>query len=336
MLGAAFCELGSRSDKTFPARELAERRPSNAFHNVLEMRVRDAGDDGVDVFLLVLLRNTMFRRYQGGGLCKNVVDDAEDFWIVHGFVDGLLPGVIAIICGRSVRGVDGVQLALNERGQRVNPVDGRDVRVSEALERSLLHDPLVELLDLDVQAGIGILRGHDPVDGGIGETRASREGFAAGAIGVVDDEAVQGVRGTNGILASHHRNGYLEGTLVDALGDSAGDGLEDTRADCAGDDVGGGDLVDDFLEVVLGVDGTVIGDGLGVLTLGADLGDVVGRGGIEGVDDAVHDINEDDLEAGLVEELADEATADVAATKVDSFLPHRVVVSAGRRGWVLV
>lgn len=47
--------------------------------------------------------------------------------------------------------------------------------------------------------------------------------------------------------------------------------------------------------MVLGVDGTIVGDFIDLLTLGANLGDGVGGDFLELLDDAVHDIDEDNL-----------------------------------------
>lgn len=67
---------------------------------------------------------------------------------------------------------------------------------------------------------------------------------------------------------------------------------------------------------MLGIDCPIVLDGLGLCTLCTDLGDLVLGGVVDVVDQIVNNIEEDDLKARLVEELGDEATADVATTAV--------------------
>ena len=60
--------------------------------------------------------------------------------------------------------------------------------------------------------------------------------------------------------------------------------------------VGTCDFVDGILLVGLGVDGTVIADGIDFLAFPSNLGDSVALSLLELVDELVHDIDEDDLQ----------------------------------------
>ena len=323
---ATFSELSSWSDEAFFARELAKGSTSDTLHNILKGGVRETGNDCVNVFLLFLLRDVVLLNDEGGGLRKDIHDNATDFLVGHRFVDGLLSKIVSVIGGGGVTSVDGVQLAFDVWLEVLNPVDSRDVWMAKFTKGGLLNGPLVELLDLDVQAGIGLLCGDDSIDGGVGKASTGGKGLDAGRIGVVLDETVEGVGGANGVLAGNHGHWGLGGTGINPLGDGGSDKLEDSGANGAGDDISGGDFVDNIVHVVLGVEGTVIGDGLGVLALSADLSDLVGVGLLESLDDVVHHINEDDFIASFVEELGHKATADIAAAKMNSFLSHGVFV----------
>lgn len=90
----------------------------------------------------------------------------------------------------------------------------------------------------------------------------------------------------------------------------------------------------------LRIDGTVSFDSVGLLSLGADLGDCILRGILKLLNELVHDIYEYNLRMALSniflkigwqmtyfkarfeKLLTNEATADVATTKMDSFETH--------------
>ena len=66
-------------------------------------------------------------------------------------------------------------------------------------------------------------------------------------------------------------------------------------------DVGGRDLFDDIRFVIFRVDGAVVGDCVDFLSFGANFGDGVGGVFLKLLDNAVHDIDEDDLSCGISE-----------------------------------
>lgn len=132
--------------------------------------------------------------------------------------------------------------------------------------------------------------------------------------------------------------------------------------------VGTGDFLHSIFLVGLGVDRTVIADGIDLLAFPPNLGDSVSLGRLELLNELVHDIDEDDLqdeslanplcqylgegssylEARLKQLLGDEATANVPTSEVNSFGSHlegqdvfvfvilvgRLV--CGRRNWFLL
>ena len=321
-LVATFSELGGGSNKAFLAPKLAERSTSNTFDNVFQGGVRETGNDSIHVFLLFLPGNVVLFDDESGSFRKNVQDNTTDSLISHGLVDGFLSRVVSIVGSSSVTGVDSVELALDVWLKVVDPVDSLDIRVAKLAEWSLLDGPFIELLDLDVQTGIGILCRDNSIDGGVGKASTGGKGLDAGGVSVVLDETVEGVGSANGILAGNNGNWCLGGAGVDALGDGRGDELEDSGANGAGNDIGSRDFVNNIVHMSLRIESTVIGDGLGVLAISADLGDVVGVGLLESLDNAVHHVDEDDFIARLVQELSDEATANVAAAKMNGLLSH--------------
>ena len=108
--------------------------------------------------------------------------------------------------------------------------------------------------------------------------------------------------------------------------------------------VGTGDFLDGIFLVGLGVDGTIIADGVDLFTVPSNLGHCVTLGLLELLNELVHDIDEDNLQderfsghalsillgggvvqylkAGLTQLLADEATTNIPTSKVNSFESH--------------
>lgn len=320
---------GSRADEALLAAELAQRSTADTLDDILEGRVGDALDNGLDVLGLLLLADVrVLGRDEVSGLLEGVLDDFVQLLVGQDLMNVLEAAVVAVVGGRGVAGVDGEELALDvglEVVDEVNALDRRRV----AVERLLLDAPLVELLDEDVHASALRLQRHNAVNSRISEA-GLRGDVGLGLLGqVLLDEATKSVGGANGVLASN--DGKRVGLLasLDALGDRLGDELEDVGTDGASDGVGGGDLMDDLLHAVLGVEGAVVVDGELLLAILANLGDFVARSLLERLDKVVHDIHEHDLEPGVVEELGDEAAANVAATEVNALL-------ACHCGWVEV
>ena len=81
-----------------------------------------------------------------------------------------------------------------------------------------------------------------------------------------------------------------------------------------------------LLHLMLTVDGTEVVDREFGLAFRANLCHLVARGLLEGLDQRVNNIDEDDLVSRLVQELGDETTADVATAKVDCLLSRHSVV----------
>lgn len=217
--------------------------------------------------------------------------------------------------------VDSEELALDVRLEVLNEVDTLN-GWWVAVEGLLLDAPLVELLDEDVHARALGLHRHDAVNGRVGEAGLSGD-VGLGLVGHLGlDEATESVGGANGVLAGNdgERGHLLLLASLNALGDGLGDELENVWADSTGNDVSSGDLVDDLAHAVLGVEGAVVVDGEFLLAVVANLGNLVARGLLEGLDQVVHDIHENNLKAGVVEELGDEATADVSTTEVNALL----------------
>lgn len=254
--------LGSRADEALLAGQLAQGSAADALDGVFQVRVADALDDLVHVGQLGLLVDVVLGDEQVLGLGQGAADLGHDLLVLEGVEDGALAAVVAVVGGGGVAGVDGVQLALDEGRQVVDPVDALNRRNADVLKGSLVDNPLEELLQRHVEAGVGVLGGHDAVNGGVGIASAQvvrLETLRVGVSGVLD-EAGEGVGGSNGVLASNDVQGVLVCAAVDALCDDGGDELEDVGADGAGDDVGGADLLDQVLLVGAGVDGAVVCD----------------------------------------------------------------------------
>jgi hypothetical protein len=63
---------------------------------------------------------------------------------------------------------------------------------------------------------------------------------------------------------------------------------------------------------------------------GSDLLDQVARRAVEGVDELVHDVGEDDLVAGAVQEQPDEPATDVPRAEVDGDATHSSLTALRR------
>ena len=215
-------------------------------------------------------------------------------------------------------GVDGEQLALDVRTEVVDPGDARDIGFL-TVEGPALDRPLGEVLDRDVEPGVLGLHRHDPVDGGVGEQRLVLE-IVAGVVRA--DLLLQQVGRVDRVLAGHHRQAGRGGRAGrDPGGDVRGDEAQDVRAHRRGDDVRLGDLRSQNIGVLRRVDGREAVDdgGGGVLADGADL---VGVRLLQSGDQGVGDVREHQLVAGLVQQQADEAAADVPCADVDCL--HRL------------
>lgn len=318
------CQLRGRSDETLHARQLTHGSTADTLDLVLEVRVGNTANNRVDVILLLLLRDAMLGDNQSSSLVENIVDDTTNVLIRKRIRNHLLAVVVSVVSDGCVTRVDGVELAFDVGLEVVHPVNSGDVRVADRAKGFLFDDPLVELFDADIETAVSRLVGNNTVNSGISELSTFIERLQTRVIGVFFDEAVQCIGSTNGVLASNHSHRLGGGTSINTLGNDGSDELENVRADSAGDNVGRGNLLDNITLVGLGIDGTVVGDGLGFFTLLADFGDLVGVGFLEGGDDVVRHIDEDDLVTGLVEELGHEATANVTTAELDGLLSHCV------------
>lgn len=319
---AALSKLRGRSNESLLPRNLAHRGPTDTLNTVLQVRVRDTVDDRLDILHLFLLLDSMLDNNETGSLSQYGADGGAKSLISKRLGDHLLASGVAIIGGSGMAGVDGEELAFNVGLQVVYPVDGINIRMAHEAKRTLFDNPFVELLDADIEAIIGRLVGDNAVNCGIGELGTLGKGFDTINRSIVLNVAMKSVGGTDGILTSDHSYGLDTGASIDAFGNDRGDELEDVRANGAGHNIGSRDLLYNVLLVSLGVDGTVVGDGLRDLTLLADFGNLVGRGVVKGRDDIVHDVDEDNLVRSFMEKPSDETTADVTTTELDGFLSH--------------
>ncbi|KAL2279642.1 hypothetical protein FJTKL_13324 [Diaporthe vaccinii] len=290
----------SGSNESLLSTKLSEGSTADALDGILKMGVANAGDDLLDVRSLLLLRGLVLGGDQVGGVGQSLLDLSEDLLILQGVVDGALLAVVSVVGGGGVASVDSVQLTLDEGLEVLYPVDAVDWGVL-ALEGQLLHNPLVELLELDVEASVGLLRGDNSVDSRVGVAGTlvvTVEALCRGVLRVLDVIG-KGGGGVDHVLASNDSERLeVVGTLVDALSDDRCDELEDGGANRAGDNIG---ICDDVF----------------CCALGADLDDLVLLGGVQLVHNFGHDIGKDDLISAVVQEAGDEATANVASAKVN-------------------
>ena len=200
------------------------------------MRVRDALDDLGDVVFLLGDGDAVLVHDEVARLGEGVVDDFLDLVVRQGVVDHFLTARVAVVSRGGVARVDGVELALDVRGEVVDPVDALDFRVSVGFEGFLFHDPFEEGFDLNVQAGVWGLVGDDAVDGAIGEADAGGEIREARGFGVfgVSDEGGEGVCSANGVFACNDSEGGGGFADVNSFGDDGGDESKDVGADRAG------------------------------------------------------------------------------------------------------
>ena len=162
--------------------------------------------------------------------------NVADLLIVQCFINGLLSADMAVVGCCCVACIDGEELPLNVRFQIVDPVDCMDLGMPDVRKRGLLHHPLVEGFDFDVQASIGVLPRHNTVNGRVGEAGTLVDGSQTvlGSILRILDKARKGIGSVDGIFASDDRNGLGLFAGVYALGNNRSDELENIRTHSAG------------------------------------------------------------------------------------------------------
>src|SRR5437016_2265990 len=144
--------------------------------------------------------------------------------------------------------IDSEQLSLYVRLQVVNPLDANNWWWLVVMEWSRLDHPFVELLELDVQAGVWILCGNDTVDRGICISCSLVVVFQSvfrGVVGVLDMLG-ESVRCADGVFACDHGDrGGVVGPGIDSFCDDGSKEPEDVGADGAGYEICRRDLGDD-------------------------------------------------------------------------------------------
>lgn len=225
---ALLSELNSRGDETLLAAELSERGTANTLNGISQVRVADTLDDLLLVLLLLLGRDAVLLHDQFAGLSKSGRDLILDLLVKEGIVDGLLLAVVTVVGSGGVTSVDGEELALNVGQQVVDPLDTLDGGVLTALEGGAVDNPLVELLQGDIETGVGILSRDNSVNSrvGVGSTLVVVvKAVLRGILGVLDVFS-KGVCGANGVLAGNDGERLeIIRSLVDTLGDDGGDEL---------------------------------------------------------------------------------------------------------------
>ena len=312
-LVAALSKLGSGSNEALLARKLAERGAADTLDVVLKDRVGDTLDDLVNVVLLLLGADTVLVDDQMSSLLDSVTNDVMELFVLEYLVDVGNLGLVSIVGSSGVRGVDSEELTLNVWLEIVDVVNALDLGLlATILEWLLLDAPLIELLNLDIQAGISILLGNNSVNRRVGETSLAVDVLLSILAELALNESSPCSCGIDSILASNDCDRVVKCTSLDRLGNRLCNKLEDVGADSAGDNVSRGNFLDDLVHLILGVDGPVVVNGELALAIITDLSHSVGGRLLEGIDDAVHNIDEDNLKAGIVEKLGNEATANVA------------------------
>lgn len=209
------------------------------------MWVADTLDDLVDVGILLLLVDAVLGDNQVLGLHESTADLGEDLLVLESIVDSAASSIVAVVGGGGVAGVDGEELALDERLEVVDPVDAVDLGNANILERSTVNNPLEELLERHVKTGVGVLSGNNSVDGRVGVASAEVVVLDARGVSVarVLDVFGESVGGTDGVLTGDDVEWrQVLGSSIDTLGDDGSDELENVGTNGAGDDVGLADL----------------------------------------------------------------------------------------------
>jgi len=126
----------------------------------------------------------------------------------------------------------------------------------------------------------------------------------------------QHIGGVDGVLTGHHHQRGVGIALTEGGQDHRRDELQHVGADGGGDDVRLRHRGDDVDLVRLAVQRAVVVDGF-VVAAGADRVHRIARRRRQRVDEIVHDIGEDDLVAGPVQQQPDESAPDVAGAEMD-------------------
>ena len=153
---------------------------------------------------LLLLGEVVLGDDERRGLAQHPFDGRRDGGVGERVADALVAGEEPEVRGRRVSRVHGEQLALDVRREVVDEVRAGD-RGGVVAERRTLDGPLEERLDRHVEAGVGGLAGHDPVDGGVREDRLRRERRPLLGAREGGDLVAQQVGGVDRVLARHDR-----------------------------------------------------------------------------------------------------------------------------------
>jgi hypothetical protein len=196
-------QLSCGTDEALLATELAKRSTTDTNGNVLEVRVGDTLDDGVDVLLLLRLGDSVLVDNEVGSLLQGVINFLLDVGISHSLVDGLDALLVAEVGSSGVRGVDSEELALDEWLEVVDPMNAVDLGVTR-LEALGLDAPLIEGLDEDIETGIRGLSGNNAVDSRVTVLGLGSDLALVLLRGVIDDVLTQSISSVDHVLASNH------------------------------------------------------------------------------------------------------------------------------------
>lgn len=210
---AVFGKLGGGADEALLAGELSERGTANTLDSILKMGVANSLDNLVDVGSLGLLIDGVLGDDQRLGLHEGTSDLGHDLLVLESIVDGALSSVVTVVGSGGMASVDSEELALNEGAEVVNPVDTLDVGNANILEGSAVNNPLKELLEGNIKAGISVLSGDNSVNSRVGVAGAEvvvLKTLGGGVAGVLDVLG-KGISGANGVLASNNVQGSVVG-----------------------------------------------------------------------------------------------------------------------------
>ncbi len=321
----ALGELGGGTDETLVAAQLPQRGAPHAVHRVRELRVGEATQDLPDVRLLLLGREAVLRDEERLGLGEDRLDLGPDLGVGHRVRDLVLARCPPEVGCRGVARVDGEELPLDVRTERVDPRHPRDCRDGVA-ERAALDGPLEVGLDADVEAASGRLCRDNAVHRRVGEDRLRVHGILAETLsaGRGPHLGLEDVCGVDRVLARHDsERGTAYRPRGEASGDHRGHELEDVRAHGGRHDVGSRDALDELGLLRRGVDRVVAVHEM-VDAAVAHLVHGVRPRGLERLDERRRHVGEDEPVACLVQEEAHEAAADVPRPEVDCRLaPER-------------
>ncbi|MNH01999.1 hypothetical protein D3C79_612250 [compost metagenome] len=308
-----------RLHQSVPRRQLAQWLTADPVDFIHQIGVGEAGQDLLDVGGMQARVEAVAFHQHGPALLHGAAHLAADQRILDRLAHRAIAPQLAEVGGDDVAGVEGEQLALDEGHQVVGGLHARHLG-QLALELGLVDDPLAEALHRHLQRIIvGRGRGNDAIHRRVDEADAVVEGGMIRDRQVLEYLLLEVAGAAYHVLAGDDvEGGQVAGieTGLQPLGQGAGNLVQDVGPDRSGDQIGGDDAGDHLVSG--GADRRHVAHHVQLLIRPHHV-HLVLLAVVELIDQGLVDVGEGDLMAGVRQQFSDEATTDIAGTKMQCF-----------------